>query len=120
MAENMKTTDRFIQGLCTGVVIMSSLNLFVNSCTRTDRESDARQRVFDVQEHNAQLHEELGEEYPGLGQLILNDETDTYEFHLTPEGEQPQVCEGEYRVTDGVAQLTGDIACTTTVAVGEN
>lgn len=78
------------------------------------------ERVEHVQEHNAQIYEQLDRDYDGIGRLILNDETDTYEFHLTPEGEQPQVCEGEYQVTDSVAQLTGDIACTTTVAVGEN
>jgi hypothetical protein len=86
-----------------------------------ENRANAPERVEDVQQHNAQIYEQLASDYTDgdLGRLILNDETDTYEFHLTPESTEPQVCTGEYSVTDGVAEITGTIACTTTTEVAQ-
>lgn len=81
---------------------------------------DADARIRDIQARNAQVYEQLEPTYHGLGQLVLNDETDTFEFHVTPEGEQPQVCEGSYSISDGIARATGNIACTTQTKVGGN
>lgn len=81
---------------------------------------NANNRVQEVQAHNAQIYEQLKPTYNGLGRLVLNDETDTFEFHITPEGKKPQVCEGSYHVSDGTARATGNIACTTQAKVGGN
>lgn len=77
-------------------------------------------RIRDVQAFNTQVYEQLQPDYNGLGRLVLNDETDTFEFQVTPEGRKSQTCEGDYQVTDGIAKVTGNIACTTTVKVGGN
>lgn len=76
------------------------------------------ERIEHIQEHNAQLQEELEPEFSDMDRLILNDETDTYEFRVAPEGEQPQTCEGSYEVVKDVAQASGDIVCKTTVTLG--
>lgn len=107
----------FIAGFSTAAVLVSlaAAALGIHTGVKTDN------RLHDIQQHNAQIYEDLTTRYTPaeLGQLILNDETDTYELHLTPEGKQPQVCEGDYSVTDGVAEITGTIACTTTTEVTE-
>ena len=81
---------------------------------------DADARIRATQANNAQIYEQLEPTYNGLGRLVLNDETDTFEFHVTPEGEKPQTCEGDYKVTDGIAKATGNIACTIETKVGVN
>lgn len=80
----------------------------------------AEDRVRDIQTYHEQVYEELEPTYHGLGKLVLNDENDTFEFHIAPEGEKPQTCAGEYKVVDNAATLTGNIACTTTVKAGGN
>ncbi len=86
----------------------------------TEARINAEPRIAQIQLHNAQVEQQLTTTYGGVGRLVLNDETDTFEFHITPEGEQPQVCEGSYTVTDGTARATGNIACTTQTKVGGN
>lgn len=112
------------EGIAGGVALVLGLNLF-NFGLQLGRiigenSADATDRVRDVQAHHAQVYEQLEPTYHGLGQLVLNDETDTFEFHITPEGEKPQTCEGDYKVTDGMAKATGAIACTTQTKVGGN
>lgn len=85
-----------------------------------ENNANAPDRIHDVKTHNAQIYKELEPTYQGLGHLVLNDETDTFEFHVSPEGEKPQTCSGEYKVVDNTAKLTGNIACTTTVKAGGN
>ena len=115
MAET-KSFD-FFYGVAMGAILASTIAGVSRSCTEQETES----RLLDIQQHSAQIYEELASGYTAseLGQLILNDETDTYDFHLAPEGTEPMVCTGEYSVTDGVAEITGTIACTTTTEVAE-
>lgn len=79
---------------------------------------NSAERLADVQEHNAQLLDELRPDFPSMGRLVLNDKTDTFEFHVASEGEQTQTCAGEYEVVENKAQVAGDIACTSTVTLG--
>lgn len=85
-----------------------------------ESQADASDRIEDIQAYNSHVYEQLEPGYNGLGRLVLNDETDTFEFRVSPEGEQPQTCQGEYEVTDGSATVVGQIACTTTTEVGGN
>ena len=96
-----------------------NIGMFVGRMAGESR-ANAPERVEHIQLHNAQIHEQLAPDYSTLGQLVLNDETDTFEFHISPEGEKPQTCSGEYKVVDNAAKLTGNIACTTTVKAGGN
>ncbi len=82
---------------------------------------NAPNRLRDIQAHNTQVYEQLKPDYNGLGRLVLNDETNTFEFRISPEGEQAQTCAGEYQVNDaGNASVVGQIACTTTTEVSGN
>lgn len=82
---------------------------------RSSLEDKANERIEQVQEHNAQLLDELEPDFPGMGRLVLNDETDTFEFHVTSKSEQAQTCSGDYEVTENTARPVGDIACTSMV-----
>lgn len=98
-----------LAGLGAGLALMTGLMLLLD---------DTTERIKTVQEHSAQLSDQLEHDFPGMGRLLLNDETNTYEFRVAPEGEQPQTCEGTYEVADGNAQAVGTIACTTTTKLG--
>ena len=104
----------------SGTLLFAS-GLLVGAAAKGYAFRDTPKRIETIQEHNAQIYEELSSGYPDskLGQLILNDETDTYEFRLASEGIEPMVCTGEYSVTDSVAEISGTIACTTTTEVAE-
>ena len=83
-----------------------------------DHQSEANERVRQVQEHNLQIDNQLKHDFPGMGRLILNDKTDTYEFHLpSSETEPQQTCEGTYQVKDQKALPIGDITCKQIVRV---
>jgi hypothetical protein len=85
-----------------------------------DARANTEPRIAQIQLHNAEVYQLLEPTYGGLGRLVLNDETDTFEFHVMSGDGQSQICQGEYEVTDGAARVTGDIACTTTTKVGGN
>lgn len=74
-----------------------------------DRSGD---RVEEVQAHNEQLREQLTPTYKGLGHLVLDDEKDTFVFHIDSAEYPDQVCSGKYKVEDQHAVAVGSIACT--------
>jgi hypothetical protein len=105
-------------GLISLGLVGAVTGLFVGAITEARINAD--QRIAQVQLHNAEVYQQLIPTHGNVGRLVLNDETDTFEFRVSPEGEQPQTCQGEYEVTDGSATVVGQIACTTTTEVGGN
>lgn len=93
-------------------------SVFIGSMFKSCELDKVPERIEVVQEHNAQLLDQLEPDFPGMGRLILNDETDTFEFHVASENQPPQVCKGDYEVVEAKAKTAGDIACTTTVTLG--
>lgn len=91
---------------------------FAGSMMKSCELNKVPERIEAVQEHNAQLLDELEPDFPGMGRLILNDETDTFEFHVASEGKEKQTCTGSYEVTEANAQPIGDVACTETITLG--
>jgi len=108
------------EGLSAGMAILLGVSAFNIGNLFGRLANDGDERVKDVQAHNAHVLEQLGTDYPDLQELVLDDESENYTFAFIPEGEMPQVCEGEYDVSDGIAQITGSIACTTTIEVDGN
>lgn len=89
--------------------------LGMHACT-----DDSTERVTAVQEHNVQIESQLSHDFPGIGRLVLNDESDTYEFHVDENGTD-RTCSGEYSVNDqGNAKPAGEIVCRETIAIGHN
>jgi hypothetical protein len=102
-------------GLISMGLVGAATGFFVGAIT--EARINAEPRIAQVQLHNAEVKQQLTPMYGDVGRLVLNDETDTFEFHISPEGEEPQTCEGEYEVTDDNAKIVGQIACTTTTEV---
>lgn len=76
------------------------------------RDSEANRRVYEVQEINAQLEDQLSDSYEVSG-LIVDDKGSSFEFASHPAGMDTETCQGSYVITDGVARATGSLACTT-------
>ena len=87
-----------------------------STATSARHRHQADERVAAVQEHNAQLADQLSASMEVTG-LILDDESSSFIFTSTESSGDPVTCEGSYVVEDGVAQSTGELACTTVVAV---
>lgn len=86
------------------------LMIGLQSCT-----DDSTERVADIQEHNMQLEDSLERDFPGMGRLILNDDTDTFEFHVDSKDES-LTCKGEYSVNEEeIARPVGNVTCSQTI-----
>lgn len=73
---------------------------------------DGDDRVVEVQAHNEQLQKQLIPTYKGLGHLVLDDEKNTFVFHIDSAEYPDQSCSGKYKVQDHHAVAVGAIACT--------
>lgn len=73
---------------------------------------DSADRVAEVQTHNEQLQKQLIPTYKGLGHLVLDDEKDTFVFHIDSTEFPDQTCSGKYKVEEHRAVAVGSIACT--------
>lgn len=74
--------------------------------------------VAAVQTHNAQVREQLIPTYKGMGQLVLDEEHDTFVFTIDSTEYPDQSCRGGFEVRNNVAVATGNIACTEQHEVG--
>ncbi|MCA9331605.1 hypothetical protein KC968_01545 [Candidatus Saccharibacteria bacterium] len=99
-----------------GVIATTLFNMGINVI----RSNSEDRRVEAIQEHNAQIEQELSHDFPGMGRLVLNDETDTFEFHVSRE-QSSLNCVGEYAIDeDGEASVTEKVTCSETIALGRN
>lgn len=101
-----------ISGVTVGIVFAFAFNTGIFLGKLTD---NGDERVREVQIQNEQLQEQLSTEYGQVGNLVLNDETDTFEYRKS-NGDK---CEGEYRVENDTAVAVGNIACTQTMPIGD-
>ncbi len=92
-----------LMGMALGINLGNILHIIVD---------DSDERVAEVQAHNEQLQRQLIPTYKGLGHLVLDDEKDTFVFHIDSTEYPSQTCSGEYKVEDGHAVAVGSIACT--------
>lgn len=100
-------------------VVVNSCNVGVQIGKALERsEIDAEDRLEQIQTHNRQLEDQLIPSYQGLGRLSLNDENNTFEFHIDSSDLPDQTCSGEYKVVNNNAQAVGEIACTKKLPVG--
>lgn len=72
----------------------------------------------DIQRHNSQIEQVVSDRLEAPEDLILDGKDKTFEFTISQEGQPEQSCSGEYTVTEDVASITGEIACTTTIQIG--
>lgn len=83
-------------------------------------EDDTAERVAAVQEHNVQIESQLSHTFPELGRLVLNDESNTFEFHVDEHGTD-RTCSGKYSVNDKEkAEPAKKIICRETIEIGHN
>lgn len=101
-------------------LVLTGLALLINSCNvgvhigkAIERsEIDADRRLEQIQSHNRQIENQLIPTYMGLGNLILNDEDNTFEFRIDSTDYPDQRCTGEFEVQKNTAKAVGDVACT--------
>ncbi len=104
------TKSKILLAFNAGLLVMSGLVYLVN---------DSDERVANIQEHNMQIEDSLERDFPGMGSLILNDDTDTFEFHVDRKGES-LTCNGEYSVSnEGIAKPTGEVTCSRIIELTE-
>lgn len=112
LPEHQKVKISFYAGAITASLL--SLGLGVVGSRHED------QRVKEIQEHNAQIEKQLEHDFPSMGRLVLNPETDTFEFHVSRE-QSSLNCTGEYSVSEnGEASVADDVTCSETIALGKN
>lgn len=80
--------------------------------------SDANERVVEIQEINAQLEDQLSESREISG-LIVDDKGSSFEFTSRLPGVEIETCQGRYVVENDIARATGSIACTTIQQITE-
>lgn len=114
----MERNDPF-KKISVGLLAFSA-GMWTSIGVRSCADETIKERITDVQVHNAQIAQELSHDFPGMGRLVLNDETDTFEFHVSRE-QSSLNCTGEYTVGEnGEASVAEDVTCSETIALGKN
>lgn len=81
-------------------------------------EEHASDRIQNVQAYNAQVHEQLADNYDELDGLTLtNGDNQTFTFHTKKQAGQDETCHGNYKVHGDKAHAVGKIICATTTTV---
>lgn len=114
----MERNDPF-KKISVGLLAFSA-GMWTSIGVRSCADETTKERIADIQEHNAQIEEQLEHDFPGIGRLVLNDETDTFEFHVSRE-QSSQTCTGKYSVGENrEASVADDVTCSETIALGKN
>lgn len=71
--------------------------------------NDFEEQIIEIQTHNEQLEDQLGDTFEGVEGLLLNPD-ETYTFTISQDGRERN-CSGTYEVNEEVASLVGDITC---------
>lgn len=108
-----RSNGRFRSAAIFGVSYALGLALGTHSA------SNSQGRVVDIQSHNRQIEQQLHSTYKGMGNLVLNDNEDTFVFTIHSEDQPVQTCTGEYDVTKQTAQAVGVVACVQKLAISD-
>ncbi len=98
----------FVRGMWFGIAIMFTSNILVEAM----RDDDVN--PTELQANNHHLQEELAGDFNDVDGLILDSSNKSFTFE-TQNGDVLEVCTGQYEISQEIATVAGNIACTRTL-----
>ena len=93
------------------------IGMLVANVISVANSSDSSEQARQAQVYNAQIEQQLSHSFTHVEDLIVNPDSNSFNFGTQGKTAVAEVCEGHFTVTHDTTDIAGKIACTQKVSV---